>query len=153
MNVTPDPKAGKRIVDPAVVRATLHRFNWCAACGGPASNAHHVIQKGSPHFGDDLPGNIMGLCGTGTMRCHGAMHGSPYLEKVTDTRTSAGVWEERRDQAWVAERIGRDMINNRLDVIDYVVWKLGEVSGWDYLKRTYLLDLCSVRCASESPRP
>lgn len=148
--MTADPKGGKRIVDPTAVRSALLKFNWCAACGVAASNAHHVIQKGSPHFGDDVAGNIVGLCGTGTMRCHGAMHGSPYNHVLSAGHDGILGSYQRRDQEWVAQRIGRDILMQRTDVINYVIGKLGEDAGWDFLERTYYLN---VRPVSESPQP
>lgn len=145
-----DPKGGKRIVDPAAVRSALLQFNWCAACGVIASNAHHVIQKGSPHFGDDVAGNIVGLCGTGTMRCHGAMHGSPYVVARAREWPIDDSLLDRRDQQWVARRIGHDIQEHRPDVVAYVIGKLGDVPGWDFLSRTYYM---AVRPVSESPKP
>lgn len=98
----------------------------CACCGGQASNVHHVIQKGSPHFGDDVPGNFLAICGSGTMGCHGAIHGSPY----TDSRGRYWTTED------VAIRLG-SAIAARTDIIEYVLDKLGEEAGFEFLLRTY----------------
>jgi len=129
--VTADPKQGKRTVDQSTVRAFLLMHDECAACGHISSNAHHVIQKGAPHFGDDVPGNLLAICGTGSMRCHGAIHGGPYIVEHTG---------QRRDQEWVARRLG-EAILNRPDVVAYVLGKLGEQPGREYLRRFYYVDV------------
>lgn len=99
----------------------------CAACGREASNAHHVIPKGSPYFGDDVVENLVMVCGTGTIQCHGALHGSPYVD-------TAGVrWTEKD----VRHAVGRTLVRRRPDVIAYILGKLGETAGADYLERRY----------------
>lgn len=149
MSGEPDPKTGKRIESPELVRAFLISHRVCAACGAAASNAHHVLQKGSPHFGDDLWGNLLPICGTGTWRCHGAFHGTPY--EVTTTSADdlpssevvvrAGALMHRRDQAWVARRLGEHIWYWRPDVVAYLTEKLGRDPALAYLERAYLLNL------------
>lgn len=99
----------------------------CAACGREASNAHHVIPRGSPYFGDDVVENLVVVCGTGTGYCHGALHGSPYVDKVGRR------WTEQD----VRYAIGEHLVKHRPDVIAYVLAKLGDVAGADYLVRRY----------------
>lgn len=131
-----------RIVDPEAMRRARLRIDECAACGGPSNNLHHVVQKGSPHFGDDVYENVVGICGSGTERCHGAIHGSPYMEHVYD-------WDgdpldssriERRDAEWVGRNIGLYLAHHRTDVIVYVLGKLGEDAGKEFLRRFYYLE-------------
>jgi hypothetical protein len=128
MSRGPDFKQGKRLVDPDAVQRSLFRHPECAACGVVADSAHHVVQKGSPHFGDDVEENVVGLCGHGTARCHGAFHGSPY--------TVAG---ERRDAEWVGRRIGQTLLDARPECIAYVLVKLGQNPGRAYLERFYYI--------------
>jgi hypothetical protein len=46
----------------------------CRACkAGPATNWHHLVPKTSPHLGDDVAENAVGLGGTGTTGCHGIL--------------------------------------------------------------------------------
>jgi hypothetical protein len=133
----PDPKAGKRIVDPDALRRARARGDECAACGGPASNAHHVIQRGAPHFGDDVVENLILFCGSGTEGCHGAFHGTPYVAHLKQIGGEPRT--ERRDRAWVARRAGNFMLRQRPDVIVYVIEKLGLIAGCTYLEREYLM--------------
>lgn len=134
----PDPKPGARrtIIDPtAVKRATLRRRE-CVACGEPGANGHHVLERDDG--GDDVEENIVTLCGSGTMGCHGAFHGSPYvatLVVLVDGETVETT--ERRTQAWVAERIGTHLVLHRPDVIAYVIRKLGEREAMYYLGSRY----------------
>jgi hypothetical protein len=136
----PDPKPERRarepirIVDPAAIRLARLLSDECAACHRPPANAHHVIERGAPHFGDDVPANIVLLCGTGTGGCHGAYHGAPYEARII---TQFGVGVERRDREWVASRIGKTIMAGRPDTIAYVIGKLGGIQGYDYLHRRY----------------
>lgn len=117
-------------------------WDECAACGGPPSNVHHVLQKGSPHFGDDVIENFLLLCGTGTTGCHGAWHGSPYIAYVKPIEGLPR--QERRDQAWVAGRAGRYIVRERPDTILYVIEKLGLLAAGAFLERDYRIDLADV---------
>ena len=126
-----------RIVEPAFLRAALIRYPECAACGDPAANAHHVIPKGYRPPGDDLIQNIVGLCGTGTSKCHGAFHGNPYVVR-TPVGTGGSMWMERRTSEWVKERIGEHLLAERPDVIEYVESRLGD-AAWYFLGRYYYL--------------
>jgi len=65
----PDPKSGARIVDPEVSRAKVEREGVCRGCGtGGQLHAHHLVGRGQS--GDDVEGNIVGLCPT----CHTKLH-------------------------------------------------------------------------------
>lgn len=141
----PDPKRGKRIVDRTAVRRTLLIDRACAACGRAAANAHHIVQKGSPHFGDDVEGNLLPICGSGTMGCHGAIHGTPY-----EVQVAFRSWTERRDAEWVGRRLGL-AIAARPAKIQYVLEKLGDSAGREYLARFYYLDGAAIDRALASP--
>lgn len=118
----------------------------CVACRRPPANVHHIVEKGGPYFGDDVVENLLLLCGSGTMGCHGAFHGNPYVVEVGEKTIFAGgpvptavevrPLVERRDAEWVARRIGRHLIAKRSDSIAYILDKLG-IAAFGYLERTY----------------
>lgn len=131
-DVTPDPKPAARIVDRGAIRRAKLMYPWCAACGaGPdvGLNGHHVLGKGVG--GDDVVSNIVCLCGTGTTRCHGAHHGNPYMQ------AAAGGVLRRIDAEWVDRKVGETLLHSRQDVIGYLLGKLGESQGREFLTRTY----------------
>jgi len=65
----PDPKPAARIVDSEVSRAKVEREGVCRGCGtGGQLHAHHLVGRGQS--GDDVEGNIVGLCPT----CHSKLH-------------------------------------------------------------------------------
>jgi hypothetical protein len=136
-----DPKAPPRIIDPAALKAARMTGEPCAACGGPPANVHHVIQKSAPYFGDDVIGNLLLLCGSGTSGCHGAHHGSPYLVDVPDSMFRERPLVERRDAEWVNRRIGITIQARRPDIIAYVLGKLGDHQGRFVLEKIYYLRL------------
>lgn len=114
------PKKERRKVDKqATKRAVLkHRSCFCGGtikgCDGKAATGHHVLSKGSPHFGDDVVENIVGASGSGTSGCHGLIEN----EDMTARR-----------------KLGEHLILDRPDVIFYVKEKLGDVAGDDWLAR------------------
>lgn len=146
-----DPKAPPRVEDRTATRRALLAHPECLACGGPASNGHHVLPVGRGQSGDDVVENVVGLCGTGAMLCHGAFHGSPYVitlghewtepAKGGGTALRAAYRTERRDREWVARRIGERLPGERPDVVAYVLRKLGDGPGRDFLRRVYHLHL------------
>lgn len=111
-----DPKRGARIIDPTVTTRACLTWRECAVCGGPSATGHHVIPRGAPHLGDDVLANIVPLCGSGTTGCHGAVEAGDR-----NARRALGVW--------IAER--------RPDTLAYVLGKLGEQAGDDYMRRRY----------------
>lgn len=138
----PDPKPEQRIVDPRAIAEARLRYRWCAACGARAGSIHHIVQKGSPHFGDDVLENLLGLCGDGTTGCHGAYHGTPYTAVGYATGPAFGPdWQERRDAEWVARRIGRHLMLERQDAREYILRKIGDPAGWAFLERAYFVEL------------
>lgn len=74
----PDPKPAKRkrkrirVIDPAAIKRKMLRFPICrsAGCNKLATDPHHIVRKGSPHFGDDVEDNILPLC----HECHYEYH-------------------------------------------------------------------------------
>lgn len=92
---------------------------------------HHVVHKGSPDFGDDVPENLVMVCGSGSSRCHGALHGAAYVDADGKRWTSA---EARRS-------LGVWLLAHRPDVIAYVLGKFGDEAGRSWLERRYLVEL------------
>jgi hypothetical protein len=88
------------------------------------------VPRGAPHFGDDVDANLLPVCGSGTMGCHGAFHGSPYVD-------GRG---RRWTQADVARRLGL-AIADRRDILSYVLGKLGDQAGREFLRRRYHLEV------------
>lgn len=137
-DVTPDPKSAARVVDPAALRAARLAGDECAACGRPPGSVHHVIPRSEG--GDDVPANLVLLCGSGTTGCHGAWHGNPYAIARREV-VIVGSTMERRNAEWVAQRIGHHIAAARPDTIAYVIEKLGPDPGSSYLLRRYRLDV------------
>ncbi len=135
MSGQPDFKPPPRIVDRTATKRALLTYPTCLACGQAAANGHHILAVGRGQSGDDVIENIIGLCGSGTMRCHGAFHGNPYTVQI-------GNWVldvERRDREWVARRIGERLPTARPDVVAYVLGKLGREPGGAFLEATYYM--------------
>lgn len=111
-DVTPIPKAPPRRVDP-LVGARVRARGRCQLCGAqpagwPGLTWHHIVPRGSPHFGDDSEDNGACLCGTGTTGCHGDVEArrpealarfrasmtQPQLDYVIEKKGAA--WLDRR---------------------------------------------------------
>jgi hypothetical protein len=113
----PDPKPAKRIKDPKVMKSLHIRGVICVLCGNPAT-LHHVYPKGQG--GDDLPENLVGLCGDGVSGEHGLIeHGD------VATRLALGAY----------------LVENRPDVIFYLQDKLGEEAGREWLRQRFFISL------------
>lgn len=108
------PKKTARTVDKKATRRAVQRRRACAICGEPASDGHHVLGRGSPNFGDDFPENIVPLCGSGTTGCHGLI----TANDITARR-----------------QLGEHIVLERPGVIAYVLDKLGDERGADWLAR------------------
>ncbi len=112
------PKKQARTIDrKATTRAVIKR-RACGICGQPAATGHHVLKRGAPHFGDDLDANIVSLCGSGTTGCHGLVEN-----------------ENRAARKSLGEHLSAD----RPDTVFYVLEKLGDTPGRDWLKRRLYL--------------
>lgn len=141
MSGKPDLKADPRIVDRTATKRALLQYPECLACGYAASNGHHVLPVGRGQSGDDVVENIIGLCGTGTMRCHGAFHGNPYV--ATMRHGSVGNYQ-RRDREWVVRMIALRLERERPDVVAYVLRKLGDEPGRAFLDRVYHVEVTGL---------
>lgn len=114
-----DFKGPARIVDRTATKRACLRWRSCP-CGEPVGSGHHVLAKGSPYFGDDVLENIVPLCGDGTRGCHGLI--------------------ENEDRA-ARRMLGRWLQHHRPDVIRYVLDKLGDDAGRDWMRRRLYLEV------------
>lgn len=131
--VVPDPKPEPRIRQAGGVLPALLADPECAACGRQAHNAHHVLPKGSPWHGDDVAENGIPLCGSGTTGCHGAEHGSPYVDGD--------------GYRWTVEEVKRAIglaILGRPKTLLYLERKLGRRRARYFLVRRYRLRVDEV---------
>lgn len=106
------PKKEKRKVDKQATKRAVSKQRSCGICGERSATGHHVISRGQG--GDDVPANIVALCGSGTTGCHG---------EIENNNVSA-----RR-------KLGEHLVLDRTDVIFYVKEKLGDTAGDDWLAR------------------
>jgi len=117
---TPDPKPAKRIKDPRAVHDVVVKYARCQLCGRRGSvyrigskvyvmhvSGHHLVKKSQR--GDDVPENILVVCGHGTDGCHGALERNDLHTQMLARAAMTEAQEE------------------------YVVRK----KGWVYLERTY----------------
>ena len=119
----PDPKPSARprkairIKDPQALKQAAIVLEVCPVCKDrPGQTVHHIVPRGSPHFGDDVLANLVVLCGHGTAGCHGAV-------------------EARRGDA--RQRLGEHLRHERPDAVSYVTEKLGQEAGEAWLQRHY----------------
>lgn len=120
MSGEPHPKPVKRkrkairVIDAkATTRAVLAQPR-CSICPKPSANGHHVLGRGSPNFGDDVPENIVALCGSGTTGCHGEV-------------------EARRE--WALRSLGEFVVARRHDTVAYIHGKLGVEPGNAWIEK------------------
>jgi 5-methylcytosine-specific restriction endonuclease McrA len=111
----PDPRPEKRIKDPAVMKALHVRGVVCALCGNPGT-LDHIYPKGQG--GDDVPSNLMGLCGGGTSGCHGLKHSEDVYTRI---------------------QIGEHLVEDRPDFMFYIQGKLGETEGREWLRKRFFI--------------
>lgn len=112
----PDPKPARRKrkqirhVDPQATTRAVLREPRCVLCPNPSATGHHVIPRGGPYYGDDVPENIVAVCGSGTTGCHGEI-------------------EARRE--WALRSLGEYLATRRPDTIAYVREKLARGNAPD----------------------
>ena len=99
-----DPKPAKRKVanrdEWMMIRAT--KYGPCRVCGGMRfypMGLHHIVPRSQS--GDDVPENLVPLCGTGTMGCHGEVENR---DKSARAKLRASLTPE--EEAYVRERKG-----------------------------------------------
>lgn len=108
----PDPKPAARVRDPVLLKILHRDWRECVLCGEHRGrlSLHHV----SKHPRDDVRENLVMLCGDGVRGCHGAIE--------------AGGREAR-------ELLGKHIVEERPDVIEYLNQKLGEGRAAAWLER------------------
>lgn len=127
--MTVDFKPAPRIVDKGASKRKLLTEPTCRACGEPAANGHHLL--GRAQRGDDCESNIIPVCGSGSMGCHGSLHGNPYVSRFGRR------WEARD----VRLAIGLAL---RPDEHSYVVQTLGWMPAASFLARNYHVRLVTT---------
>lgn len=110
-----DPKPEPRVRDPGLLRELHLEWKECALCGSTDKLSLHHISK---HPRDDVRGNLVMLCGSGTTGCHGKI--------------------EARDEETLFA-LGRYILRSRGDVISYLYERHGAVAAQDYLRRALLI--------------
>jgi hypothetical protein len=116
----PHPKPEKRkrkpirVIDRKATTRAVLAHPGCSICPAPAATGHHVLARGAPHFGDDLPENIVALCGSGTTGCHGLIESADR-----DARA----------------RLGRFLLDHRQDTLDYLSGQIGAGYAQEWLRR------------------
>jgi hypothetical protein len=116
--VTTDWKPQGPVRNPALLRRLHREWRSCEVCGRTDGrlSLHHI----SKHPRDDLRGNLVMLCGSGTTGCHG-------LIEAHDRRTR--------------QALGQVLLTDRRDVVQYLVERRGEDAARAWLAATYYVDL------------
>lgn len=98
---------------PKRMRQALHERaeGRCEICNGPADNAHH--RKNRSVGGRHELSNLMLLCGSGTVGCHGMVTRSPYYAesmgwRVPSYKHPAGVPVRRYRGSKASVQLGDD---------------------------------------------
>jgi hypothetical protein len=105
-----------RLRDKTASARVLRADDECAGCGGRATNAHHVVPRSAG--GDDVDENLLPVCGSGTTGCHGAYHAGDE-----DVRRALG-----------------EAIALRPAMMSYVMFRLGDDVGREFLRRRYFIE-------------
>src|SRR5262245_33320596 len=79
---------GKLLADP-----------MCRACGHSGSEAHHLVRRGNPWLGEDVPENVVCLC----LVCHDRFHRSPHWRVAGK---AIGESLSREELAYIIARAG-----------------------------------------------
>lgn len=123
----PDTKPGRRIEDPQTIQSFRQLGQRCLYCAQPrAVDAHHVLPRG--RGGDDLMANLVPLC----RRCHGAVHGLPYLVELEPGKNL------RVEAGHVRRVIGRWLnSDDGQEARGYLAGKLGAGAAKAFMAREY----------------
>jgi hypothetical protein len=107
-----DPKPESRIRDPLLLRDLHYEWKECALCLTTSErlSLHHICK----HPRDDVRGNLVMLCGSGTTGCHGLV--------------------EDRDKATCA-LLGAHVRKERPDVLEHLRWRFGQEAAVEWLDR------------------
>lgn len=109
-----DFKQEPRIRDVNLMRRLHREWRECALCGGTHRlSLHHVLK----HPRDDVRGNLVMTCGSGTSGCHGEL-------------------EAHRRPA--CEALGLHIVWDRPDIVEHLTWRLRGREEADAWLRRYL---------------
>lgn len=118
MSGPPDPKPARRKIDRRATARAVLTGRVCVICGTQAATGHHVVPRGAPHHGDDVPENLVALCGSGTTGCHGDIESA------------------QQDACWT---LYKHLMKHRPDVIAYArartgdpLWLSRRYGGWEH---------------------
>ena len=115
----PDPKPRAKIKDPALLKMLHLEWLDCALCGKTGHLSLHHINK---HPRDDIRGNLVMLCGSGTTGCHGLI-------------------EDHDHDMLIA--LGQHILGCRGDTIVYLYEYLGAVAAQEWMRRNLLTEAVS----------
>lgn len=87
----------------------------CALCGDTGTLSLHHISK---HPRDDMLGNLVMLCGSGTTGCHGLIEANNPMK---------------------LRELGEHVLKMRPDVIDYLYRRKGSEPAQEWMRRHFLL--------------
>lgn len=102
----PKPKRGtSRATIAEIHKLKAAACRCCPNAGGLAVHAHHLVRRGAPHFGEWVPGNIVGLC----VACHDALHrGDDTVRRTLRVRLTVA------EVAYADARAYRGYVDDRL---------------------------------------
>lgn len=113
------PHVNAKYVGEGVNRYILEPNSSCPICGRQALNVHHQPPKGRGKIlmlgGHFLRPSLFGLCGSGTMGCHGRIHGGNL--KITWKWTSKDYAE-----AWWDGELLQKVKPHDQKLYDYGYW-------------------------------
>lgn len=99
---------------------------WCAICGKPAENCHHVVPLScgdtfvhETHNGTHLLRSpLFAVCGSGTTGCHNGFHGGAWLK-------ARWVWDAPEfEDAWVSGELLRRFPPHHHALYCYGQWEI-----------------------------
>ena len=108
----PDWKPSKRVKEPKTMRAKHQSGCFCVLNCGETGTIHHVLPRSQG--GDDVPANLICLCGSGTTGHHGKVEAGDRATMVL---------------------LGEHVLLERPDTLSYIKGKLGDEQGTDWLRR------------------
>lgn len=113
----PDFKKPKRVKDPKAMKSLHIRGVICVLCGDPGT-LHHIYPRGQG--GDDVPENLVGLCGSGTSGHHGMIENGDVPARL---------------------ELGAYLMAERPDTVYYMIDKLGDEEGREWLRQRLYMRL------------
>lgn len=110
-----DPKPEGRVRDPQLLKVLHLKWRECVLCRANDQLSLHHINK---HPRDDIEGNLVMVCGSGTTGCHGLL--------------------EARNSEKLAE-LGVYILKARGDTIVYLYDRMGIIAAQAWMRRNCLI--------------